>query len=85
MFPGSIFTSDFWKEYHSLNPKHEPVEEYEDRIKLYRAWHELNHAVSFFLFLLLALFAWVVRENSGNNQFLIFFGSMVIKNMIFRF
>lgn len=33
MFGG--FGGDFLKEYHQLCPKMEPVEEYEDRVKLY--------------------------------------------------
>lgn len=35
MFGG--FNSAFWEEYHKLVPKAEPVEEFEDRIKLYEA------------------------------------------------
>ena len=31
------------REYHSLLPKTEPVEEYPDRIKLYESYHHLNH------------------------------------------
>lgn len=34
MFGG--FGAAFWKEYHSLKPKDEPVEEYEDRVELYQ-------------------------------------------------
>lgn len=31
------------KEYHLLVPKTEPVAEFEDRVKLYEAYHHLNH------------------------------------------
>ena len=41
MFGG--FGGSFMKEYHSLVPKTEPVEEYEDRVKLYESYHHLNH------------------------------------------
>jgi protein-ribulosamine 3-kinase len=41
MFGG--FGGAFIKEYHSLVPKTEPVEEYEDRVKLYESYHHLNH------------------------------------------
>lgn len=41
MFGG--FGGSFMKEYHSLLPKTEPVEEYEDRVKLYESYHHLNH------------------------------------------
>ncbi len=35
MFGG--FSSSFWKEYHDIVPKTEPVEEYEDRVALYES------------------------------------------------
>ena len=41
MFGG--FSSSFWKEYHAACPETEPAEEYEDRVKLYEAYHHLNH------------------------------------------
>lgn len=41
MFGG--FSASFWKEYHSLCPKTEPADEYEDRVRLYEAYHHLNH------------------------------------------
>ena len=41
MFGG--FGSGFWKECFQLCPKSEPVEEYDDRIKLYESYHHLNH------------------------------------------
>jgi len=41
MFGG--FSGSFWKEYHAACPKTEPMEEYEDRVKLYEAYHHLNH------------------------------------------
>lgn len=44
MFGG--FGADFLAEYHRLVPKTQPVEEYEDRVKLYELWHHLNHYVS---------------------------------------
>ena len=45
MFGG--FGSSFFKEYHQLVPKTEPVEEYADRIKLYELYHHLNHHAMF--------------------------------------
>ena len=41
MFGG--FGSSFMKEYHQTCPKTEPVEEYEDRVRLYELYHHLNH------------------------------------------
>jgi protein-ribulosamine 3-kinase len=43
MFSG--FGGSFLKEYHSLCPKTEPAEEYEDRVALYELYHHLNHHV----------------------------------------
>ncbi|KAH8623665.1 hypothetical protein IG631_21370 [Alternaria alternata] len=45
MFGG--FGGPFLKEYHKLCPKTEPVEEYEDRVKLYELYHHLNHYAMF--------------------------------------
>ncbi|EME86944.1 uncharacterized protein MYCFIDRAFT_30675 [Pseudocercospora fijiensis CIRAD86] len=45
MFGG--FGASFLKEYHELVPKTEPVEEYEDRVKLYELYHHLNHHALF--------------------------------------
>lgn len=45
MFGG--FGSSFFKEYHELCPKTEPVAEYEDRISLYELYHHLNHHALF--------------------------------------
>ena len=45
MFGG--FGGSFLKEYHSLCPKTEPVEEYEDRVALYELYHHLNHHALF--------------------------------------
>ncbi|KAI9807515.1 MAG: hypothetical protein M1825_005455 [Sarcosagium campestre] len=45
MFGG--FDGKFWKEYHRLVPKTEPVEEYDDRVKLYELYHHLNHHAIF--------------------------------------
>jgi fructosamine-3-kinase len=45
MFGG--FGGSFLKEYHELCPKTEPVEEYEDRVKLYELYHHLNHYALF--------------------------------------
>ena len=45
MFGG--FGGSFSKEYHELCPKTEPVEEYEDRVKLYELYHHLNHFALF--------------------------------------
>jgi protein-ribulosamine 3-kinase len=40
MFGG--FGGSFMREYHSLVPKTEPVEEYEDRVRLYESYHHLK-------------------------------------------
>jgi protein-ribulosamine 3-kinase len=45
MFGG--FGGSFLKEYHELCPKTDPVEEYEDRVKLYELYHHLNHWAMF--------------------------------------
>lgn len=45
MFGG--FGSSFWKEYFEHCPKTEPVEEYEDRVRMYEAYHHLNHYAMF--------------------------------------
>ncbi|TRX88403.1 hypothetical protein FHL15_010716 [Xylaria flabelliformis] len=45
MFGG--FSRSFFSEYHALCPKTEPVEEYEDRLKLYELYHYLNHYAIF--------------------------------------
>lgn len=45
MFGG--FGAGFEKEYHSLVPRTEPVEEYEDRVALYELYHHLNHHALF--------------------------------------
>jgi protein-ribulosamine 3-kinase len=45
MFGG--FGDSFLKEYHALCPKTEPVEEYDDRVKLYELYHRLNHYAMF--------------------------------------
>ncbi|KAL9102474.1 MAG: hypothetical protein Q9163_002374 [Psora crenata] len=45
MFGG--FGESFMKEYHSICPKTEPVEEYEDRVNLYELYHHLNHYAIF--------------------------------------
>jgi len=45
MFGG--FGGSFLKEYHKLCPKTEPVNEYEDRVKLYELYHHLNHYAMF--------------------------------------
>lgn len=45
MFGG--FGAGFLQEYHSLCPKTEPVDEYEDRVALYELYHHLNHHVRF--------------------------------------
>lgn len=45
MFGG--FGGGFMKEYHELVPKTEPVEEYEDRVRLYELYHHLNHHALF--------------------------------------
>jgi hypothetical protein len=37
------FGGDFLKEYHSICPKTEPAEEYDDRVMLYELYHHLNH------------------------------------------
>lgn len=45
MFGG--FGGSFLKEYHDLCPKTEPVDEYDDRVKLYELYHHLNHYAMF--------------------------------------
>lgn len=45
MFGG--FGGAFLKEYHGLCPKTEPVEEYDDRVRLYELYHYLNHYALF--------------------------------------
>ncbi|KAI9790489.1 MAG: hypothetical protein M1833_001928 [Piccolia ochrophora] len=45
MFGG--FNGAFWKGYHELVPKTEPVAEYEDRVALYELYHHLNHHALF--------------------------------------
>lgn len=45
MFGG--FGGSFLKEYHELCPKTEPVDEYDDRVKLYELYHHLNHYAMF--------------------------------------
>ncbi|KAJ9409599.1 hypothetical protein DTO045G8_2525 [Paecilomyces variotii] len=45
MFGG--FGSAFFNEYHRIVPKTEPVEEYEDRVRLYELYHHLNHHAIF--------------------------------------
>lgn len=45
MFGG--FGGSFMQEYHELVPKTAPVEEYQDRVKLYELYHHLNHYALF--------------------------------------
>lgn len=45
MFGG--FGPAFWNEYFAIVPKTEPVEEYEDRVAMYEAYHHLNHYAMF--------------------------------------
>lgn len=45
MFGG--FGPDFWRKYWEICPKTKPIEEYEDRVKLYEAYHHLNHYAMF--------------------------------------
>ncbi|KAJ4309970.1 Mitochondrial distribution and morphology protein 12 [Neodidymelliopsis sp. IMI 364377] len=45
MFGG--FGGSFLKEYHELCPKTEPIDEYDDRVKLYELYHHLNHWAMF--------------------------------------
>ncbi|GAA5842386.1 hypothetical protein JCM11251_004213 [Rhodosporidiobolus azoricus] len=45
MFGG--FSPAFYKRYHELVPKTEPVEEYEQRQQLYELYHHLNHTLMF--------------------------------------
>ncbi|KAK1060442.1 hypothetical protein LTR74_011883 [Friedmanniomyces endolithicus] len=45
MFGG--FGGSFLTEYHELVTKAEPVEEYDDRVKLYELYHHLNHYALF--------------------------------------
>lgn len=41
------FGTDFFDEYHALIPKTEPADEYDDRIRLYKLYHQLNHYAMF--------------------------------------
>ncbi|PKX94573.1 putative fructosamine-3-kinase [Aspergillus novofumigatus IBT 16806] len=41
------FGSAFFEAYHRIVPKTEPVEEYEDRVRLYELYHHLNHHAIF--------------------------------------
>ena len=45
MFGG--FGAGFWKDYFKICPKTEPVNEYDDRVKLYELYHHLNHYAIF--------------------------------------
>jgi fructosamine-3-kinase len=45
MFGG--FGGSFLEEYHDLCPKTEPIDEYEDRVRLYELYHHLNHWAMF--------------------------------------
>ncbi|KAJ5833087.1 hypothetical protein N7474_001398 [Penicillium riverlandense] len=45
MFGG--FGARFFSQYHRVVPKTEPVEEYEDRVRLYELYHHLNHHAIF--------------------------------------
>ncbi|GAA5903461.1 hypothetical protein JCM5296_006260 [Sporobolomyces johnsonii] len=45
MFGG--YTPDFYRRYHELVPKSEPVDEYEQRLDLYELYHHLNHTLMF--------------------------------------
>jgi len=45
MFGG--FSGSYFKEYHEIVPKTEPVDEYEDRVALYESYHHLNHHAIF--------------------------------------
>ncbi|KAJ5293228.1 uncharacterized protein N7443_009181 [Penicillium atrosanguineum] len=45
MFGG--FGSKFFDQYHRVVPKTEPVEEYDDRVRLYELYHHLNHHAIF--------------------------------------
>ncbi|KAI0140503.1 fructosamine kinase [Xylariaceae sp. FL1272] len=37
------YMAGFWDQYHATKPKTEPIEEYEDRIRLYSVYHLMNH------------------------------------------
>lgn len=45
MFGG--FSSAFFRRYHELVPRSEPVAEYEQRLQLYECYHHLNHTLMF--------------------------------------
>ncbi|EAW08031.1 putative fructosamine kinase [Aspergillus clavatus NRRL 1] len=45
MFGG--FGAPFFEAYHRIVPKTEPVEEYDDRVRLYELYHHLNHHAIF--------------------------------------
>ncbi|KAK9381936.1 Fructosamine/Ketosamine-3-kinase [Kockiozyma suomiensis] len=44
---GGFSSTGFFQRYHQHVPVKEPQDEYEDRIRLYRLFHELNHSVLF--------------------------------------
>ncbi|KAK9238454.1 Fructosamine kinase-domain-containing protein [Lipomyces kononenkoae] len=44
---GGFTSGGFYQRYHELVPEKEPKAEYDDRIRLYRLFHELNHAALF--------------------------------------
>jgi len=45
MFGG--YGESFFREYHEVKPKDEPVAEYEDSLELYKLYHYLNHYAMF--------------------------------------
>ncbi|BGO96377.1 hypothetical protein RTG_02030 [Rhodotorula toruloides ATCC 204091] len=45
MFGG--FSEAWFRRYHELVPKTKPVEEYEQRLQLYKCYHHLNHTLMF--------------------------------------
>ncbi|KAK9465083.1 Fructosamine/Ketosamine-3-kinase [Lipomyces arxii] len=44
---GGFSSAGFYQPYHHLVPEKEPKAQYDDRIKLYRCFHELNHSALF--------------------------------------
>ncbi|KAF1944304.1 Ketosamine-3-kinase [Clathrospora elynae] len=68
MFGG--FGSSFLEEYHTLCPKMEPVEEYDDRVKLYELYHHLNHYAMFggsYKSGAISILQELVRKHGGNE------------------
>ena len=62
MFGG--FPSSFFSAYHENRPKSIPVEEYEQRLELYKLFHYLNHTLLFGVSMRVSLFSKVCQACS---------------------